>query len=46
MMCRGGIGINGSIVLSDGSVIGPASALLLARDGHEVTVLERDPRAL
>ncbi len=31
------------IVVMGGGLCGMASALLLARDGHTVTVLERDP---
>ncbi len=33
----------GRIVVAGAGVAGPASALLLARDGHQVTLLERDP---
>ncbi len=31
------------IIVLGGGLCGLASALLLARDGHEVTVLEQDP---
>lgn len=32
-----------AIVISGGGVVGLSTAMLLAQDGHEVTVLERDP---
>ena len=46
-MIRWGVGVEGidmaRIVMIGGGVVGLCSSVLLAKDGHEVTVLERDP---
>ena len=44
-MTRGGEGTTSAVVVVGGSVAGLATALALGRQGHRVTVVERDPLA-